>query len=262
MSLQEVSPDGVHLIGDFQNWDPQATPMTPTGDMIYSVTVSLPAGTYQTYRYLNGNSYETGIIENVPEACGVEDGLGGMKRYMDVPEESATLDVVCFGYCGPCPVEHIINIPAGWSGLSSYLMPENTDIEALLSEILPELVIIKTMTGFYFPDGGTNTIVDWESQSAYEIKVTDDVTLTITGFPEENKTLQLNAGWNLIPVTGDEPVSVADLFATVADDLQVVKAVADIEVFWPDYNINTIGMLQPGKAYYVKMAEPGVITFP
>jgi hypothetical protein len=231
MSLQDVSPDGVHLIGDFQNWDPQATPLTAIGDGIFSATVILPAGTYQTYRYLNGNSFETGTIENVPEECGVEDGFGGMKRFMDVPLESTTLDVVCFGYCGPCPEQHTISIPAGWSGLSSYLMPDNTDIEALLSEILPELVIIKTMTAFYYPEGGVNTIIDWESQSAYEIKVTDAVSLTITGFTEQNKTLQLNAGWNLIPVIGDTPVSVTDLFAAVADNLQVIKAVADVAVF-------------------------------
>lgn len=262
MSLQNVSPDGVHLVGDFQNWDPQATPMTFVGDGVYSVEVILPAGTYQTYRYINGNSYETGIAENVSAECGVDDGFGGLKRFFDVPLEPETLGVVCFGYCGICPLQHVITLPAGWSGLSSYLMPENTDIEAMLSEILPELIIIQTMTEFYYPAGGTNTIVNWESQSAYQIKLSEDVTLTITGQTEQNKTLQLNEGWNLISVISDVPVSVAGLFADVANSVMVVKAVADVSVFWPAYNINTIGMLQPGKSYFVKMSAPGVVTFP
>ncbi|MBE0637837.1 MAG: hypothetical protein IH598_04905 [Bacteroidales bacterium] len=262
MSLQEVSPDGVHLVGDFQGWNPETTPLTNIGDEIYTVEIILPAGTYQTYRYINGNSYETGIVENVPAECGVDDGFGGLKRFFDVPLEPTILDLVCFGYCGTCPLQHAITLPAGWSGLSSYLLPETTDIEALLSAILPELIIIQTMTEFYYPAGGTNTIENWESQSAYQIKLTDEVTLTITGQPEPNKTLQLNEGWNLIPVISDEPLAVVDLFANVANSVDLVKAVADVNVFWPAYNINTIGLLQPGKAYFVKMSAPGVIIFP
>lgn len=262
MSLQEVSPDGVHLVGDFQNWDPQATPMNFVGDGIYSVEVILPAGTYQTFRYINGNSYETGIAENVPVECGVDDGFGGLKRFFDVPSEPTVLNLVCFGYCGICPLQHVITLPAGWSGLSSYLMPENTDIEAMLNEILPELIIIQTMTEFYYPASGTNTIVNWESQSAYQIKLSEEVTLTITGQPEQNKTLQLNEGWNLMPIVSDSPVAVGDLFANITNDVIVVKAVADVSIFWPAYSINTIGMLQPGKAYFVKMAAPAIVIFP
>jgi len=262
MSQQEVSPDGVHLVGDFQNWNPTATPLTHQGEGIYTVEVILPAGTYQTYRYINGNSYETGIIENVPEECGVEDGFGGMKRYLDVPLETTALDLVCFGLCGECPILHQISLPAGWSGLSSYLLPENSDIEIIFSDILSELVIVQNMTGYYYPATGVNSIVNWESQSAYQIKLTEAVTLTIAGQPESNKTLQLSEGWNLIPVISDEPVAVNDLFAGVAGNLIIVKAVADVTIFWPTYNVNTIGMMQPGKAYFVKMAAPGAVTFP
>jgi len=262
MSQQEVSPDGVHLVGDFQYWDPQATPMTFVGDGIYSVEVILPAGTYQTYRYINGNSYETGIIENVPEECGVEDGFGGMKRFLDVPTENSELDFVCFGWCGICPLQHQISLPAGWSGLSSYLLPADNNIEGIFYEILSELVILQNLSGYYHPASGVNTIINWESQSAYQVKLTEAVTLTITGQPEINKTLQLNEGWNLIPVISDEPVAVSDLFAGVASDLIIVKAVADVNIFWPDYSINTIGMLMPGQSYFVKMAAPGTVTFP
>ncbi len=262
MSQYEISPFGIHLVGDFQNWDPQATPMTFVGDGIYSVEVILPAGTYQTYRFINGNSFETGIVENVPEECGVEDGFGGMKRYLNVPFETTALDMVCFGLCGECPILHQISLPAGWSGLSSFLIPDNTDIEIVFEGILSELIIVQNMTGYYYPATGVNTIGNWESQSAYQIKLTEAVTLTVAGQPESNKTLQLNEGWNLIPVISDEPVAVSDLFANVANNLIIVKAVADVTIYWPTYNVNTIGMMQPGKAYFVKMAAPGIISFP
>ena len=38
MSNQTVSPDGVHVAGSFQGWDPGATPMTDNGDGTWSHT--------------------------------------------------------------------------------------------------------------------------------------------------------------------------------------------------------------------------------
>ena len=261
MSLQEVSPFGVHLVGDFQNWDPEATPMTSIGEGLYTTEVVLPAGSYQTYRYINGNSFESGV-ENVPEACGVDDGFGGMKRFLTVPEVSTVLETVCFGLCGPCPVLHQINLAEGWNSLSSYLLPDSTNLEVLFNEIIPELVVVQNLTGFYFPAAGTNTLGDWESQSAYQIKVTENITLTIAGQPETNKILALNEGWNLIPVISDQPVEVASLFGDITEEVIIVKEAAGTSIFWPLYSINTIEMLQPGRAYFVKMTAPATITFP
>lgn len=262
MSEQEVSPNGVHLIGDFQGWDPEATPLSHIGEGIYTVEILLPANTYQTYRFINGNSYETGITENVPEECGVEDGFGGMKRFLDVPAEPTVLDVVCFGLCTPCAVNQQISLPAGWSGLSSFLIPDNEDIEVVFGDILTELVIVQNMTGYYHPAAGVNTLNNWDSQSGYQIKLTEAVTLTIAGQPAADKTIQLNEGWNLIPVISDQPVDIQELFAGLTDHVAVVKAVADVKLFWPEYGINTIGVMLPGNAYFVKMTAPAAITFP
>ncbi|HNY60122.1 MAG TPA: hypothetical protein PKG86_07425 [Bacteroidales bacterium] len=261
MSKEEVSPDGVHLTGDFQGWNPAATPMTNLGNGVYSTEVLLPELSYQTYRFINGNSFESGL-ENVPEDCGVDDGFGGMKRYMTVPEGGITLDLVCFGLCNPCPESHNIAIQKGWSGLSSFVMPENNNIEEMLDEIFPELIVIQNMTGFYYPAGNINTIETWDSQSAYQIKVVEDVTLTVIGYYEEDKTLFLSEGWNLIPVISAEPVAVADLFNDVYNHLILVKEVAGTDIFWPIYSINSISHLQPGKAYFVKMSVSGNIVFP
>jgi 1,4-alpha-glucan branching enzyme len=260
MALQEVSPDGVHLIGDFQGWDPAATPMATTGGSVYSVELMLEAGTYQTFKYVNGNSFDG--AESVPPECGVDDGFGGFKRFVDVPMENSVLDIVCFTLCSTCTQEHAINIPAGWSGLSSWVMPDETDIATLLNEIYPELIILQTMDAMYYPSEGVNTIGTWESQSAYKIKVSQEVSLNITGFPEQNHTLQLAQGWNLVPVVSNNPVDVVDLFSSVSDKLVVVKGIADNGVYWLEYEINTMVNMMPGKAYFVLMNEAGEITFP
>jgi hypothetical protein len=260
MSNETVAPEGVHLVGDFQNWDPAATMLTAEGSGIFSVTLPIAGGTYQTYKFINGNTFDG--AELVPAECGVDDGFGGYKRFLNVPLTETELDVVCFSMCSTCTLQHSIPLKAGWNSLSSYVMPSETDIVTLLSDIYSELIIIQSMTEVYFPAENLNTIGTWDSQSAYKIKLSQDVTLTIAGTPENNKTLQLSAGWNMIPVIGNEPVSAETLFAPVTTDLIVVKGIASIEVFWPQYSINTIGNLLPGKAYFVKMLNPGTITFP
>jgi 1,4-alpha-glucan branching enzyme len=43
--------DTVHLVGDFNNWNPSATPLR-LGDCVWSVTLDLDAGQSYHYKYL------------------------------------------------------------------------------------------------------------------------------------------------------------------------------------------------------------------
>ena len=260
MSNETVSPEGVHIVGDFQGWDPAASLMTDAGNGIYTYMMTLYAGDYHEYKFINGNTWDG--QENVPQECGVDNGYGNFNRYFNVPSASGALDVVCFSSCTACAIQHVINIPAGWSGLSSWVMPGETNLDSLLNAIYPELVILKTMGAMYYPSQNINTIGAWESQSAYKIKVTQDVTLTIAGVAEQNKTVQLGQGWNLIPVISENPVDVEALFSGITDKVVVVKEIAGNGVYWLQYNINTIGNLTPGRAYFVLMNEAGEIVFP
>ena len=101
MSGQTVSSDGVHLTGDFQGWDSIATPMTLSGNGIYTVTVPINTGSYQEYKFLNGNTFAGGEI--VPQACGTDNGVGGFNRFLTLPQADTILPVVCFSSCSACP---------------------------------------------------------------------------------------------------------------------------------------------------------------
>ena len=100
MSEQTVSPDGVHIAGSFQGWNPAGTEMTNTGNDVYTVTLSITSGEYIQYKFINGIDWTQ--AELVPEACGVDDGYGGFNRFLTVPQEDTTLTAVCFGSCNPC----------------------------------------------------------------------------------------------------------------------------------------------------------------
>ncbi len=261
MSNEIISGEGVYIAGTFNGFSADATPMLAMGDDMYAVTLTLTAGESYLYKYLNGPNFDN--PETVPGQCGIPDGFGGFNRSLLVVAPQMTLEPVCFGSCTACQNQsHQIMLLEGWNSLSSYLLPLDTNIVTLMSQIDEDLILMQTMTDVYYPAGGINTILHWASPSAYKIKVSADVTLNIVGTPEPNKTVVLQAGWNLIPVISESPISVQDLFAPVIDKLTVVKDVAETGVFWPAFNINTLGTLQAGKAYFVRMEQTGEITFP
>jgi hypothetical protein len=70
----------VSLIGEFNNWSPEATPMKLSGGGMWSVTVTLPPGTY-SYKFLVDRKRK--ITD--PSATGSEpDGFGGTNSVRNV----------------------------------------------------------------------------------------------------------------------------------------------------------------------------------
>lgn len=156
---------------------------------------------------------------------------------------------------------HTVNLPKGWSGLSSYLMPGHDEIQGIYADIIDNLVIAVTEDAIYYPAENINTIGNWAPQSAYKVKTNMAVSLNISGEIEENRTLQLEEGWNLIPVISACPVDVESLFAPVVNDLVIVKEVAGYGVYWPEMGINNLSNLNPGEAYFVLISNATTITF-
>ncbi len=100
MANETVSEDGVHIAGSFQGWDPGATEMTLAHDAVYTYAALLPVGEYYEYKFVNGNAW--GADESVPGCCNHNGN-----RFLTVPDELTTLDVVCFGQCTDCTSETV-----------------------------------------------------------------------------------------------------------------------------------------------------------
>ena len=99
MSQQDVSPNGVHVAGAFQNWDPAGTEMSTQGLGLYEITLQLTNGAYQ-FIYVNDSVWAG--QETVPAECGIDNGFGGFNRLVTVDGADMVLDVVCFGSCTAC----------------------------------------------------------------------------------------------------------------------------------------------------------------
>ncbi|MDG1766789.1 MAG: hypothetical protein P8H98_08345 [Flavobacteriales bacterium] len=97
MSQTTVDLNGVHLAGSFQNWDPAATPLTDTGNGIWSIILQLDELAFFEYKFINGNAW--GNDEQVPFEC-----ASNGNRFLNTASSALVLDPVCFGTCFTCPI--------------------------------------------------------------------------------------------------------------------------------------------------------------
>lgn len=80
----------VSVCGDFNEWQPGAHPLRPSGDGRFRTEIVFPAGGRRRFRYLvDGERWE-----NDPAADGVEpNGLGGDDSVVDLVDTGALPDV-------------------------------------------------------------------------------------------------------------------------------------------------------------------------
>lgn len=46
-------------------------------------------------------------------------------------------------------------------------------------------------------------------------------------------------------------MNIENQFGNLTEDITMIKEIAGTGIYWPGHEINTIGELQPGKAYFI-----------
>ncbi|MBE0639428.1 MAG: T9SS type A sorting domain-containing protein [Bacteroidales bacterium] len=171
-----------------------------------------------------------------------------------------TNEQLCCDFSVTVTDDQQVQLSMGWSGISSYILPSDQTMSSVLDPVSQQLNVIYNFDGIYWPDLGITTLNQWNPFSGYIARSSDIAVLPICGDAITGTPLELNAGWSIMPVLSAVPFNIEDLFSGVTG-LVVVKEVAGVGVYWPAYNINTIGNLQPGKAYIVSLSSPATIDF-
>ncbi len=129
MSGQVLSPNGIHVMGDFQttagftggDWNPGTTTLTQEGTTdIYSIVLDLPAFTKYEYKYVNGDqSYEA---EFIPEQSRVGYNFNDNRwLYLDsLANDTTFIGALLFGG----------NAPAGLTLVRFYVDMQNEVLSA------------------------------------------------------------------------------------------------------------------------------------
>ena len=152
-----------------------------------------------------------------------------------------------------------ILLKEGWQGISSYLSPDEKNIESLMGGV-NNLVIMYNYQGMYWPEWGANTLGTWGDYGAYILKSSSEDTLYICGNRLESTDIQIDDTWNLVPVLCETQAPVEEVFAGLGG-MVLVKAIGELGIFWPTFNVNTLGFLKSGKAYLGYASEGGSISY-
>jgi hypothetical protein len=167
-------------------------------------------------------------------------------------------------YCGSAEIlvveKYTVNLPAGWSDISSYLVPYNSDIINMFSQVEDELIMLTSFTTVYSPVLNILPGLPWDHSSGYFVKFDAPVQFSFYGNLIAAGSIQLSAGWNLIPVAGNCNYDCEAIFDGL--DVEIVKEAIGFRVFWPAMDIQTFYFFEPGKAYLIKMNSAGTLVFP
>ncbi len=203
---------------------------------------------WKVYRQANQSEYPATATYN--NAFPQNDGLfypNGLSQVISLESSSYITDEVF--------------IPAGWSGISSYINPTNKNVENIFAPYQDDFVIMSSATAIYYPETGTNTIQNWNYHTGYKIKTLNDITLELIGEPISNPVVNLDSGWNLIPVL--TPCGApAEAISGQLSGLNIIKGIASTEVYWPEYNIQSLVQLEAGKSYWLSTNQDDEFTYP
>ncbi|HPE57747.1 MAG TPA: hypothetical protein PK904_15175 [Bacteroidales bacterium] len=224
-----------------------------------------------------GNGQQIGGSGTIPEPPGPGGGqqIGGSGTIPEPPGPGSGTQIGGSGSV-PYPPDpgsgypmgtliHSLNIPAGWSGISSIVHPFIPELDSIFpQEIEDNLAILQHFTRVYWPDFGINTIGTWESNDGYAIKALNNIQVTLIGLPVVNRTVEFNSGWNFLPILSECSVETEYLFSELVsqNSLIIVSEIGSTGLYWPEASVNNLPLLYPGLAYMVKVNQPCSVTFP
>ena len=72
------------------------------------------------------------------------------------------------------------------------------------------------------------------------------------GGTNEEALLHIPEGWSYLPVPVSCNLDIEELLQPFIDDVEIVREVSGTNVYWPEYNINSLIEICPGSAYLIQ----------
>jgi hypothetical protein len=214
------------------------------------VEVKLNDGTWQT-----ATGTDTWAIDLTFEP-GKNTILARAKDDTDLYSDTATINVLLS--------IQVINIPKGWSAISSYLTPQNPALPVMMDEITStnNLAIMLSEYGIYWPPYNTNTIGNWNAEKGYKVKMNNAQEFTVRGDTLANRSISLSKGYHIIPVLSNVGCPITSVLADPLNDIFFMYDVKTNALYWPQGEIFSLTTLEPGKGYIASFNKVVILTYP
>ena len=156
-----------------------------------------------------------------------------------------------------------IALSEGWGIWSTYIDVNNVNIASIFSEIASSIVIVKDQNGdVYWPQYNLNSIGSLQNGSAYQIKMSNNENLIMSGeLVSSDFYIPLNGGWSLLGYLNLDCNNTENMMSSIVNDLVIMKD-ENGNVYWPEFGLNSIGNMCPGKGYQIKMNNAVFFNYP
>ena len=157
-----------------------------------------------------------------------------------------------------------IEFNQGWNLISTYIIPDYPNISDVFEPIVNNLYLAKDEFGnVFWPEWALNNIGDNTPGKAYKIKMTADDTLQVRGAVANplDYPLVLPDGWSFLGYLLSQNEDPSVILESIEDDLVLIKdAIGNI--YFPEYDVNTMGDMIPGQGYQVRMIAEREFIYP
>ena len=158
---------------------------------------------------------------------------------------------------------NVVELVSGWNMFSLNVIPQDSNATAVFGS-MTHLVIVKSGDGkVFWPEFGINTIGTVHLGQAYQVYTNGADVISVTGTPVvlSSTPIPLASGWNMLAYLPKVDMPIVTALAGIVTQIKIVKNNAG-EVYWPDYGIDDIGIMQVGQGYMMNMKTTGSLTYP
>ena len=159
----------------------------------------------------------------------------------------------------------ILNLPTGWSLFSTYITYDNMNMENLMESIKDDVIIVKNNAGSaYLVEYGYDGIGEVLAGQGYQIKTRNNITLEISGryVNPEKFPIQLKPGWNMIGYLRKQSTRLDIMLQDVnINENLIIAKDGNGNAYLPEYNQNSIGDMEPGQGYQLKINDSVVLQY-
>ncbi|MBI9038770.1 MAG: hypothetical protein JEY97_11605 [Bacteroidales bacterium] len=167
----------------------------------------------------------------------------------------------------PTDNEQQIELSEGYSFISSRIIAENPNMQDILQNNLVNLEFVRNSQGFMLQKIGpvwVNNIGDWVNTEGYLFKMSAADNLIMVGEAISQQTpISLSVGYQIIGYLPDQPINTEEVFQNLLENLGFVRNTAGFmfQKIGPNW-VNSIGDMQPGEGYLVKMLADDILIYP
>ena len=157
-----------------------------------------------------------------------------------------------------------IELNQGWNLISTYIIPDYPNISDVFQPVINNIFLAKDEFGnVFWPEWDLNNIGDNTPGKAYKIKMNADDTLQVRGAvaDPQDYPLILPEGWSYLGYLLSQNEDPSVILESIDDDLVLIKNALG-NIYFPEYDINTMGDMIPGQGYQIRMISEREFNYP